>query len=217
MSNIHSSLPGTDMKVGVFFWRSSMAYVYGHYKADTGELFYIGKGTGNRAWSNHGRSVYWKRVAEKHGRAVQIIEDNLTDEEAYIKEKELIEVVGLNNLVNIIDGGYGITSDDVKRIDKIHPTRNIKAAIAGKVAMKDTTIKKKHLESVRKVTQTDEWKQRQLTGLKNKTSSDEWKRKHQEGIEKRALDPSWKEKQRERSIKYWESKRKKKLKLEDTE
>jgi hypothetical protein len=88
-----------------------MAYVYGHYKADTGELFYIGKGKGKRAWRSWGRSTYWKRVANKHGWTVKILEDNLTEEEAYAKEMLLIEETGIDNLVNTRQGGYGYTSE----------------------------------------------------------------------------------------------------------
>ena len=60
-----------------------MAYVYGHYKKDTGELFYIGKGSGKRAWRPDKRNRHWQYVVNKHGYVVKILEDNLTDEEAY--------------------------------------------------------------------------------------------------------------------------------------
>ncbi len=87
-----------------------MAYVYGHYKADTGDLFYIGKGTGDRAWSNRKRNKHWRHTVNKHGYVVKILEDNLTEELAYVKEKQLIEEVGLENLTNMTDGGRGGTS-----------------------------------------------------------------------------------------------------------
>ena len=82
-----------------------MAYVYGHYKADTGELFYIGKGTGSRAWCKDSRNPYWKNIVKKHGLEVRILEDNLTDAEALDKEKQLIEEIGLDNLANLTEGG----------------------------------------------------------------------------------------------------------------
>lgn len=95
-----------------------MAYVYGHYKADTGELFYIGKGIGKRAWLMKGRSQYWQRVATKHGVEVKILEDGLTDAEALARETQLIEQVGLSNLTNIQPGGRGNTTDTAKALWK---------------------------------------------------------------------------------------------------
>jgi hypothetical protein len=100
-------------------------YVYGHYRNDTGELFYIGKGSRRRAWETAGRNPYWKNVVNKHGIVVKILHENLTDEQAYQKEKELIEDIGLDNLANLIEGGVGMTSADAKRLAeerKNHPT-----------------------------------------------------------------------------------------------
>jgi hypothetical protein len=68
-------------------------YVYGHYTKDTDELFYIGKGTGNRAWKKSGRSKYWNNKVNKDGLVVKILEENLTDEQAYEREKQLIAEV----------------------------------------------------------------------------------------------------------------------------
>lgn len=89
-----------------------MAYVYGHYKADTGDLFYIGKGTGDRAWEKRNRTFHWKNVVNKHGYRVEILADNLSDIDAYNMERTLIEQVGLENLVNVIHGGIGNTATD---------------------------------------------------------------------------------------------------------
>jgi hypothetical protein len=82
-----------------------MAYVYGHYKADTGELFYIGKGSDTRAWKKNRRNQYWKNIVNRHGFVVKIIYDDLTHDEAYDKEKELITEIGLENLANFQIGG----------------------------------------------------------------------------------------------------------------
>ena len=101
-----------------------MAYVYGHYKADTGELFYIGKGTGERAWAKDRRNPHWKNVVAKHGFEVRILEDNLTDVEALDKEKQLIEEIGLDNLTNMTEGGQaggnGLSSEEMSKRLKEH-------------------------------------------------------------------------------------------------
>lgn len=84
-----------------------MAYVYGHYTLD-GRLFYIGKGTGKRAWIAYNRNSHWNRVKNKHGIEIRILKDELTDEQAYKYEQELILLERENPhcyLTNISDGG----------------------------------------------------------------------------------------------------------------
>lgn len=103
-----------------------MAYVYGHYKADTGELFYIGKGSGNRAWSIRNRNKHWHSVVNKHGFTVSILEDELSENEAYDTERMLIAEVGVHNLVNKTEGGDGLTSESLKRLYQEHPETKIK-------------------------------------------------------------------------------------------
>lgn len=93
-----------------------MAYVYGHYKADTGELFYIGKGTGQRAWHTKGRNDRWKKIVAKHGLVVEILVDNLSEEDAYAKEIELIAEIGLENLANMQEGGQGLTITSAQQL-----------------------------------------------------------------------------------------------------
>ena len=48
-------------------------YVYLHLKADTNEIFYVGKGKGVRATTLHNRNNYWKNVVTKHGFIVRYI------------------------------------------------------------------------------------------------------------------------------------------------
>jgi len=80
-------------------------YIYGHYRNDTGELFYIGKGTSKRAWSKHGRNSYWHNIVKKHDYFVEILHDDLSEEKAFSKEKELIK--SLSPCANIASGGIG--------------------------------------------------------------------------------------------------------------
>ena len=49
-------------------------YVYSHSKESDGSVFYIGKGTGSRAWDFKKRNEYWKRVAAKYGVIVNILQ-----------------------------------------------------------------------------------------------------------------------------------------------
>lgn len=92
-----------------------MSYVYRHIRLDQNVPFYIGIGTGKyykRASSKSRRSNYWKAVVNKAGYKVEIMVDNLSYEEAKVKEIEFISLYGrhdLNNgtLANLTDGGDG--------------------------------------------------------------------------------------------------------------
>lgn len=84
-------------------------YLYCHRRKDDNSIFYIGKGSGKRAWTRQGRNIYWKRVAEKAGFEVEILYHDLQEEEAFILEKDFIRNLkefGCK-LSNITDGGEG--------------------------------------------------------------------------------------------------------------
>ena len=86
-------------------------YVYCHMKPTDGSIFYIGKGTGNRAFISGRRNAHWKNTVAKHGGFIpKILAAGLTHEEAYNFERRI--VVGLRlqhgvKLANLTDGGDG--------------------------------------------------------------------------------------------------------------
>jgi hypothetical protein len=86
-----------------------MHTTYAHYKPD-GTMFYIGKGSIRRAYSNAGRNVVWKRTVKKHGGfKVEILGRWETEKEAFDHEIFLIDTIkkmGIS-IVNIADGGLG--------------------------------------------------------------------------------------------------------------
>lgn len=89
-------------------------YVYLHVKLTNGEPFYVGKGSGRRAFNKHNRSVYWKRIVDKYGYDIIFLEDNLTEEESFELETYWIMRIGRidlgsGTLINYSDGGYGGT------------------------------------------------------------------------------------------------------------
>ena len=102
-------------------------YVYGYIRLDTNTYFYIGKGTGIRYKRIDLRSKHFKNILNTTECAVEIIEDNLTEEEALELEQTLIESLvfeegysiefdhytdkneGFNHLVNNTFGGEGIS------------------------------------------------------------------------------------------------------------
>jgi len=96
-------------------------YVYGHYDAQ-GSLFYVGKGSGRRAWSIDRHSL-WTRYVEKNlgGKFdVKIIADGMSVDEADEFEANLIAENGAS-LVNWVNMGR---SSDYKLIDRYNVLRN---------------------------------------------------------------------------------------------
>ena len=85
-------------------------YTYVHTRNDTGEVFYIGKGKGSRAFAK-GRNPHWNNIVNKHGYTVHIVAYWETEELAFAHEKELItefRALGVE-LANMTDGGEGST------------------------------------------------------------------------------------------------------------
>jgi len=97
------------------------SYVYGHFD-ERGTLFYVGKGTGRRAW-NDSRHPLWHRYVEKHLQGkyvVKILIDNLTHEDAETLESKWIAQES-ETLVNWINFGR---KTDFAVLDRYHSLRN---------------------------------------------------------------------------------------------
>lgn len=89
-----------------------MFYVYAHLDPSSNEVRYIGKGKDRRAWSfshRKGHHGNWINKLKKLGLKpiVQILFKNLSEEDAFKKEKELIK--SYTNLTNLTDGGEGVS------------------------------------------------------------------------------------------------------------
>lgn len=84
-------------------------YVYLHYRASTGRVCYVGKGQRGRAWSARGRNRHWLRCAAKHGIAVDVVADGLSEPCAFDMECAFIAALGGagEKLCNQTSGGEG--------------------------------------------------------------------------------------------------------------
>lgn len=92
-----------------------MAYVYRHIRLDKNEPFYIGIGSDfiyKRANEKARRSNLWKKIIAKTDYDIEILFDDITYDEAKIKEIEFIKLygridIGNGTLTNLTDGGDG--------------------------------------------------------------------------------------------------------------
>lgn len=99
-------------------------YVYLHKDRECGEVFYVGKGSGNRAWESSNRNNTWQEKVSllSNGWEVEIANDDLTEIEAFDLEANLvdkIETSEVGKLANLLPGGenpysisVGIEYDD---------------------------------------------------------------------------------------------------------
>jgi len=111
-----------------------MPYVYRHIRLDKNEPFYIGIGsdmTNKRANERARRSELWKKIVAKSDYEIEILFDDITYDEAKLKEIEFIKLYGridLNNgtLANLTDGGDGMINPSQEsrlKMSRIHKGR----------------------------------------------------------------------------------------------
>jgi len=93
---------------------SKSYYVYLH-RTESGRVFYVGKGQGARAWSRKNRSLNWRKVVKREGLRVEIAYDHLQEWYALELEIETIARFGRSSLVNLTDGGEGVSGRKVSQ------------------------------------------------------------------------------------------------------
>lgn len=106
-------------------------YIYAHYTVETKELFYIGKGSGDRAFrgGKTNRNDRWFKIAEKYGGFTVVFLYETNDEkEAFDKEEFFVAMY--KPKANLAKGGFGpigvSRSDESKQ--KIGASRRGKGA-----------------------------------------------------------------------------------------
>ena len=82
-------------------------YVYLWKIKDTGEVFYVGKGTGRRYLTRKRENSFFMKMLNSHDCEAVIYKDNLTEKEAFELEKEIIAYYRQTDcrLTNVQDGG----------------------------------------------------------------------------------------------------------------
>ena len=159
-------------------------YVYLHRKASNGEVFYVGKGCGRRAWSRNGRSDWWKHIVAKHGLMVDVVIDGLQEWYAFEYEAELISLYGRKSdgygcLINLSDGGEG-ASGVVRTIETRRKMSNARQGIvftkqhvanlsAARKGIKLSVFTRSKMSKARKgVPQHEQWRHNRTKSLRQK-------------------------------------------------
>lgn len=120
-------------------------YVYQHRKADTGDIFYVGKGKERRLVCKHNRNPHWLRTVNKHGFICEVIGEFDDESEALSVERKVIaeyRAAG-TQLVNLTDGGEGVsglkhteatkqTISEIKKKQTVTPEARAKISEANK-------------------------------------------------------------------------------------
>ena len=65
-------------------------YVYLYRRNDNNTVFYVGKGKGRRAVNMYDHNDFCIKVANKYGYTIEIYKDNLSEEEAFRLEEEMV-------------------------------------------------------------------------------------------------------------------------------
>lgn len=105
-------------------------YIYSYEIDETGEIFYIGKGCGKRAFKGT-RNKFCEDMKNTHSYTIKILEDNLTEQEAFDREIAMIADIKTNfphyRLTNQSEGGEGPsgfkhTAESIFKISKSSKT-----------------------------------------------------------------------------------------------
>ena len=132
-------------------------YVYLWKIKDTGEVFYVGKGTGNRYKTRKRENSFFMKMLNSHDCEPIIYKDNLTEEEAFELEKETIAYYRTTGcrLTNVLDGGQ----NPPKRVGKVSEEHRLNMCKAQqKYFSEHPEARKRNSEQLKRFLQTEEGK-----------------------------------------------------------
>lgn len=86
-------------------------YVYAYIRLDNNSYFYVGKGCGNRCFQLQGRNEHFNRILNKVDCVIEIVQDNLSEEDAFDLECSMIEDLVFNECYGIDVKGFNIDNE----------------------------------------------------------------------------------------------------------
>ncbi|NBW12734.1 MAG: hypothetical protein EBR82_32385 [Caulobacteraceae bacterium] len=137
--------------------------VYLHITKDNGIPFNVGKGS--KKWKRHNskknRNDWWYNIVNKHGYDVIILEDDLTEKQAFELETYWIKRIGRKNLglgplVNLSDGGEGpsgmIHNGEIRKKISENTKKGMTDEVCKKISEREKgkKLSEKQLEEIRK-------------------------------------------------------------------
>lgn len=134
-------------------------YVYEWFNKDTDEVFYVGKGTGNRYKIKSNRNNYFKNYINKYKCDVRKIKDNITEKEAFALEIETIAKYKKINQCqcNLTIGGEGCTFEEgswnqlYKSIQFTHNVKNRMRDFYNEEDFDSDNLKNKTIEELEQI------------------------------------------------------------------
>lgn len=143
----------------VYISKKEEFYVYEWYNKNTGEVFYVGKGSKNRYKSIKNRNQYFNNYYNKYSCDVRKVKTNLKEDEAFALEKELIKKYRKISQAkcNISDGGEGSTfpegswHDYYSKLKTLYYLRGAMDEMINEEEYDPKTLKTKSLEELKKL------------------------------------------------------------------
>ena len=173
-------------------------YVYEHIRLDNMTCFYVGKGKGERAYDLE-RNDHHDRISNRHGHAVVIIKDKLTEKQAFRLERDTIE----DYIFNL---GYGIDIDGYRDYSNNKYLTNMTFGGEGPSGRKFSDKTKRKMSKAKKGRKRSEEEKRKISETckgknKGKKLSEETKLKLSEACKGRKFSDETKRKMSEAKIK----------------
>lgn len=152
---------------------NSIYYVYSYLRAD-GSPYYIGKGKGLRYKAPHGK------LPVPPSDRIVFIEDNLTEEEAFDLEVELIAFYGRKDngtgiLRNRTDGGEGRSGGVVSESERLARSSRFREAMLLK--WQDAEYRSEQYQ-IKKERMKDRWKDEEYRAKMSSSMSETWQDEH---------------------------------------